>query len=190
MKRFIYIAILVAALAGLASACNCGKPTSPDMIMKLAEKRIEYGDYDKAVTYVERAIKKYGPDTSRAVSEISRLGYCYLMMGQYDIALEKFGVVLQNEPNNLDAHIYSGKAYLYSYRFDQALAQFGDAMAIDPRVGEMLEVNHELHGFLQGHDTGDFRDRLNQIIAPHSIPDVRHSQNREHQPQRAEDSSL
>jgi len=89
---------------------------------------VGYGDYDKALSYFEDAIKKK-PDYPEAYLCIA---YCDGQLGRYDEAIEACKQAIRIKPDYAFAHCCLGSVYEDLGRYDDAIEAYKQAIQIDP----------------------------------------------------------
>jgi len=99
-------------------------PAFTDAWIKLAECSYKLGEFDLALSYIEKA-EKY----EKNKSEILNLkGMVYIALGRIDEAKEVFDQVLKAYPNDVDSHFGLAEIELYEGRFSGAENQYNEAL--------------------------------------------------------------
>ncbi len=105
----ISLALLVFALPGevMSAGTTSSKPASDSDYSK-AEKAVDSGDYQTALTHLNRALE----EDPKNADVHNLLGYSYRKLGRTDKAFEHYGIALELEPKHRGANEYLGELYL------------------------------------------------------------------------------
>ena len=146
MSRFSRLITLVAlglalasgpALADSSAAQQSNKQkANPDYSM--AEQMIEDGNYDRAITLLERVTAKE-PKNANA---LNLLGYSNRQLGNNDVALANYKAALKLNPRHRGANEYMGRLYLIMGELEKAeerLAVLDDACFFGCKEYTMLK---------------------------------------------------
>lgn len=104
MKKGIYIIAAVILIAGANSAFGQSLCT---YYLDMSHHYTYQGDYEKAIFYAEKALKKY-PDSSRCYFE---RGGAYYFSKQLDAALVDLNMYVQMEPNDSEGYHWRGLVF-------------------------------------------------------------------------------
>jgi O-antigen ligase/Tfp pilus assembly protein PilF len=119
-------------------------PTRSLTYMHKAEKLIDYPylpkivaalylrmkEYDKAVPYMEKAIK-YEPHKKNIPQMQSRLGDIYLKIKEYEKAEQLFTLLIEKDPNKAENYERLAEAYINLDRIDEATAALEKVIELD-----------------------------------------------------------
>ena len=97
-----------AAAAGSTSSTSGAQASADQRNIERGKQAIEAGDWERAVTLLERAAAA-GPDDADV---FNLLAYGYRHLGRLDDAFDNYGKALALDPRHLGAHEYIGEAYL------------------------------------------------------------------------------
>ncbi|MCF8051013.1 MAG: tetratricopeptide repeat protein [Desulfobacterales bacterium] len=113
----ISVLILVFALPGavIAAGTTSSKPAS-DSDYRKAEKAVDSGDYQTALTHLNRALE----DDPKNADVHNLLGYSYRKLGNTAKAFEHYGIALELEPKHRGANEYLGELYLETGQLEKA----------------------------------------------------------------------
>ena len=128
----IGIAILLAAMSGVATAVD-SDPSPPISSEHAAGKKaIEARDWNGAIKSLTAAAKRDG----RNADIQNLLGYAYRNAGQLDAAFKHYNQALQLDPRHLGAHEYIGEAYLIAHNPAKAEEHLAQLKRLCPSVCE------------------------------------------------------
>lgn len=120
-----------------------------------ADKLIDEGKYDEAITVYEQFIADN--EGKEGVFKVNLLiGQVYEMKGEYETAIEKFKVVLDNDPEDANALLGIGNAYIRLKQYDEAKQYYERLVEIkgnDPNIlytlAEMMMDNGNYDGAVE-----------------------------------------
>lgn len=96
--------------------------------------RYKSGDYEAAVERFEQVLQFDGTGTFVVSYDLySNLGYSYMALDEYGLAIDYFGLAIESDPVNADAYINRGTAYHYSGQNEHAIQDLYSAIEIDPQ---------------------------------------------------------
>ena len=115
---------LLAAPGGPATAAGSGSDSKPsisstDKDYVRAEKRIDEGDYQAAISLLTAVAERH-PDNADV---FNLLGYSNRKLENYDVALTHYERALSLDPKHRGAHEYLGELYLNTGQIEKAEAQ-------------------------------------------------------------------
>jgi len=106
----------------------CLKPNYPIAYVHLGESYLKQGDRDAAIRWLQQAVHS-NPQYEYAHY---KLGEVYRMQGEKGLAVAAY----QQAPHIADAHNGLGKLLAESQQYDEALAAFRQAIALNSRLAE------------------------------------------------------
>ncbi|HIC82260.1 MAG TPA: tetratricopeptide repeat protein [Kiloniellaceae bacterium] len=123
-RLFAAAAVVTALAAPATPALAAGwssneTATAADKDYVQAEKRIEAGDYEKAIVLLTKAAERQ-PENADV---FNYLGYSNRKLGNYDVALAHYQRALSLDPKHRGAHEYLGELYLTTGEIEKAEAQ-------------------------------------------------------------------
>jgi Flp pilus assembly protein TadD len=92
------------------------------------------GDYEKALSYSEEAVKR----NPRYAEAYCLIGTCYGMLGRYQEASEAFKQTISIKPDFVDALCYLGMSYNKLQRYAEAIEAYKQAIRIKPDYADAL----------------------------------------------------
>lgn len=113
----------------------------PDASHLLGVVALQQGNYQTAVDFIEKALRK-SPDN---VSFQVNLGEAYRGLGRLDHAVSMFERALAIDPDRAEAHCGLGNTHLALEKIDQALTCFGRAIQINPNLAQAHYNNGNAH---------------------------------------------
>ncbi|MCI0712916.1 MAG: tetratricopeptide repeat protein [Chloroflexi bacterium] len=136
--------------------------TNPDnQFIKLGDEHRERGELDQAVAAYTKAIEL----NQERIKAHYRRGLVYYDLNGFPRAIEDFGVVLKDDPENKDALTYRGLSYAQLKNYQLALADFEKLLPMEPDVPELLfMVGYTIARFeLDYYDAISYFDRAIQL---------------------------
>jgi tetratricopeptide (TPR) repeat protein len=118
-------------------------PAYADGPVNVARTRIQEGDVDTAIPLLEAALKL----SPRLAKAHYFLGTALKTLGRYDEAIEHLAVAAEQYPRDRVVLNELGRVHFYQRRFDEAIAAFKRALAVDP---EDLDAHYNLMLAYQG----------------------------------------
>jgi tetratricopeptide (TPR) repeat protein len=118
-------------------------PGYADGPVNVARARLQEGDVDGGMEMLERALKI----SPRLAKAHFFLGTALKTLGRYDEALDHLRVAAEQYPRDRVVLNQIGRVHFLERRFDQAIAGFARALAVDP---EDLEAHYNLMLCYQG----------------------------------------
>jgi Flp pilus assembly protein TadD len=107
--------ILFAPDVSMSAGTTSSKPASDSDYSK-AEKAVDSGDYQTALTHLNRALE----DDPKNADVHNLLGYSYRKLGNTAKAFEHYGIALELEPKHRGANEYLGELYLETGQLEKA----------------------------------------------------------------------
>jgi eukaryotic-like serine/threonine-protein kinase len=101
-------------------------PNSFEANFRYAHQLAISGQTDEALVYAKRA-----DDLDHTRLKGARLGFIYLLIRQYDAAIEQFLKAVQNWPDNAQLHFMLGEALVAKGLYKDGIAQLQKAVALD-----------------------------------------------------------
>jgi Flp pilus assembly protein TadD len=89
----------------------------------------------EAVPAYERALQDY-PDSDTV---LNNLGYAYILLGRYDLALDTLNKAVAAEPDNAQANLNLGLTYYNLNRFAEAVTYFDTALQLQPQQPDYVQ---------------------------------------------------
>ena len=128
----IGVAILVAAMSGLATAVDSDPSPPISSEHATGKKAIDARDWNGAIKSLTAAAKR-----DRRNADIQNLlGYAHRNAGQLDAAFKHYNQALQLDPRHLGAHEYIGEAYLIANNSAKAEEHLAQLKRLCPSVCE------------------------------------------------------
>jgi tetratricopeptide (TPR) repeat protein len=118
-------------------------PAYPDGPVNVARTRIQEGEVDAAIPLLEQALKL----SPRLAKAHYFLGTALKTLGRYDEAVEHLNAAAEQYPRDRVVLNEIGRVYFFQRRFDEAIAAFKRALAVDP---EDLDAHYNLMLAYQG----------------------------------------
>jgi tetratricopeptide (TPR) repeat protein len=118
-------------------------PAYPDGPVNVARTRIQEGEVDAAIPLLEQALKM----SPRLAKAHYFLGTALKTLGRYDEAIEHLNVAADQYPRDRVVLNEIGRVHFFQRRFDEAIAAFKRALAVDP---EDLDAHYNLMLAYQG----------------------------------------
>jgi tetratricopeptide (TPR) repeat protein len=118
-------------------------PAYPDGPVNVARTRIQEGEVDAAIPLLEQALKM----SPRLAKAHYFLGTALKTLGRYDEAIEHLNVAAEQYPRDRVVLNEIGRVHFFQRRFDEAIAAFKRALAVDP---EDLDAHYNLMLAYQG----------------------------------------
>jgi len=103
-------------------------PSSYDNLYRAGLSFVWAAEYEKAIPYFERAVKK-NPNYADAHF---RIGYCYAMLGRYQECIEANKQAIRIKPDYANAHCNLGLAYGEVGRYKEGIEALKQAIRINP----------------------------------------------------------
>ena len=128
----IGVAVLLAAMSGLATAVDSDPSPSISSEHAAGKKAIEVRDWNGAIKSLTVAARREG----RNADIQNLLGYAYRNAGQLDAAFKHYNQALQLDPRHLGAHEYIGEAYLIANNPAKAEEHLAQLKRLCPSVCE------------------------------------------------------
>jgi len=118
---------------------------TPELLHLMAQVSLAAGQFDHAVEWASRAIRKH-PDPAY----LTTLGTALRGQGRRDEALQVFDKAVQLRPDDAELWSVLGNALVEAGRLSDALLCFRHALSLDPRRGDAaFKAGHILHGMGQ-----------------------------------------
>jgi Flp pilus assembly protein TadD len=89
----------------------------------------------EAVPAYERALQDY-PDSDTV---LNNLGYAYILLGRYDLALDTLNKAVAAKPDNAQANLNLGLTYYNLNRFAEAVTYFDTALQLQPQQPDYVQ---------------------------------------------------
>jgi tetratricopeptide (TPR) repeat protein len=118
-------------------------PAYADGPVNVARTRIQEGDVDAAIPLLEAALKL----SPRLAKAHYFLGTALKTLGRYDEAIQHLAIAAEQYPRDRVVLNEIGRVHFYQRRFDEAIAAFKRALAVDP---EDLDAHYNLMLAYQG----------------------------------------
>ena len=118
-------------------------PAYADGPVNVARTRIQEGDVDAAIPLLEAALKL----SPRLAKAHYFLGTALKTLGRYDEAIEHLAIAAEQYPRDRVVLNEIGRVHFFQRRFDEAIAAFKRALAVDP---EDLDAHYNLMLAYQG----------------------------------------
>ncbi len=118
-------------------------PAYADGPVNVARTRIQEGEVDAAIPLLEAALKL----SPRLAKAHFFLGTALKTLGRYDEAIEHLAIAAEQYPRDRVVLNEIGRVHFYQRRFDDAIAAFKRALAVDP---EDLDAHYNLMLAYQG----------------------------------------
>jgi tetratricopeptide (TPR) repeat protein len=118
-------------------------PAYPDGPVNVARTRIQEGEVDAAIPLLEQALKL----SPRLAKAHYFLGTALKTLGRYDEAIEHLDIAAEQYPRDRVVLNEIGRVHFFQRRFDDAIAAFKRALAVDP---EDLDAHYNLMLAYQG----------------------------------------
>jgi tetratricopeptide (TPR) repeat protein len=126
---------------GIFTRIEKKRPNDPNVNLYLGMSLSRIGEYQKASTYLEKAIRL----GSNVYQAFWHLGICYYYTGQFENALDAYSKALSIKPDSNElkqcivlAHIKIGQSLL-DKNLVQAEAEFRKALKVIPEHPEMIK---------------------------------------------------
>ncbi len=107
----------------------------PTAYNNLGEAYLRKGDYEKAISNYNQALK-INPNYRKANYFFVNRGTAYHMKGDYEKAIADYQQALRINPKDADAYHNRGTVYLKQGKFEVAIADFNKALEINPKKAE------------------------------------------------------
>src|SRR5262245_59773781 len=108
-------------------------PKDAQAYYKLALAYLKQGELPQMQNAFQALQKSVDLDASLTDAQL-KLGEFYLLAQKFDEAQEKATLVLQNDPNNIEAHTMLGGAYAGRKELPQAIDALRTAISLDPKL--------------------------------------------------------
>src|SRR5262245_23435531 len=103
--------------------------SNPDRALHAAVRKAQSGDMAAGFRILEELLGK----DPYFLSARGHRAWWRLCQGEYDLAIEDLGVILQMRPDDDTAHAPMGDCYLRSQRMDEALPCYQRAIQLNPK---------------------------------------------------------
>lgn len=132
----------------------------------LASCYIELGDFDTALTHLDKALFL---NDQNVLCQVNK-AFCYLRKGDVSAAIHLYQELIRKFPGNADYHFNYGNALLDLRYFDDALEQYKAALALDSKaVYASHNIAHIYYrtgqfalSYTQWQETSDLYNKLKQ----------------------------
>jgi tetratricopeptide (TPR) repeat protein len=118
-------------------------PAYADGPVNVARVRLQEGEVEAAIPLLEAALKL----SPRLAKAHYFLGTAFKTLGRYDEAIEHLAIAAEQYPRDRVVLNEMGRVHFYQRRFDEAIAAFKRALAVDP---EDLDAHYNLMLAYQG----------------------------------------
>ena len=109
----------------------------------MAEKLIQQGEYEKAISFLTISIKTEG-DKTLSINEYYNRGTCYYQLKKYENAIADFKVCISVIPNDLQSYQWLGLSYVKLGRKTDACISFNKAYEISRTFDNNKEVQEKI----------------------------------------------
>ncbi len=118
--RYALALVLTIGLASVALAVgSTSTSTPPDSTFDSAEKAVNAGEYERAITLLQKVVAK----DAKHYDALNYLGFSHRQLGENDISLGYYKKVLAMKPDHLGANEYLGELYLKEGKLELAKEQ-------------------------------------------------------------------
>ena len=139
-------------------------PETPELLHLMARVSLAAGQFDHAVEWASRAIRKH-PDPAY----LTTLGTALRGQGRRDEALQVFDKAVQLRPDDAELWSVLGNALVEAGRLSDALLCFRHALSLDPRRGDAaFKAGHILHGMGQFEEALVFLNQSAELQGDHA----------------------
>jgi Flp pilus assembly protein TadD len=139
-------------------------PDSPELLHLMALVSLAAGQFDHAVEWASRAIRKQSDP-----AYLTTLGTALRGQGRGDEALQVFDKAVQMKPDDGGLWSILGNALVEAGRLPDALMCFRHALSLDQNLGDAaFKIGHILHGMGQFEEALVFLDRSVELQGDHA----------------------